>query len=159
MRKPVRFFLITSAAILAVAGVCGFFVFHVTCDPAAHAAARDGDLMAWMRCEFRLTDAQYAEILRLHEAHSERCALHCAAVQKAREQAASARCSGDSAALAQALEAERDATAICEAATEAHVRRVAAVMSPEDGSRYLAMVLPRLSKMDHRDPDSPFRDR
>lgn len=158
MRVTVRYFLLTSAAIVGLAVACGFFVFHVTCDPQAHAAARDGDVMEWMRCEFHLTDAQYAEILKLHDAHSEECARHCAAVQSARAQIAEARKADDAQALAKAELVERDAGAVCEAATEAHVRRVAAVMSPEDGARYLAMVLPRLSRLDHQGPESPLLD-
>ncbi len=156
MRISVRYFLFTLVAVLAIAAACGFFVFHVTCDPKAHAAARNGDVMEWMRCEFHLTQAQYAEILRLHETHSERCVLHCAAVQEARERIAAARQADDAAALAKAEAAERDADAVCVAATEAHVRRVAAVMGPEEGARYLALVLPRLSQLDHRGPEGPL---
>ena len=37
----------------------------------------------------------------------------------------------------------------CETAITAHVRQVAALMAPEQGRRYLALVLPRIAEFDH----------
>ncbi len=108
--------------------------------------------MEWMRCEFRLTDAQYAAILKLHEEHAVVCAGHCAAVGDAREKLSAARRAGDSAALAAAEREQREAEAVCRTSVEAHVRQVASLMAPAEGARYLQMVLPRLAALDHAGP-------
>jgi hypothetical protein len=39
---------------------------------------------------------------------------------------------------------------VCENAIAVHVREVAAQMSPDQGQRYLALVLPRIAGFDHR---------
>ena len=38
----------------------------------------------------------------------------------------------------------------CETAITRHVRQVAALMSPEDGQRYLALILPKIADFDHQ---------
>ncbi len=147
-----RYFWLTLGLVAALAGGCWYVFFNAACDPRLHAAAETGDVMAWMRCEFRLTAAQSAAIARLHEEHGGACAVHCAAVGAARERLQAARRAGDAAAIAAAEQEEQAAAATCRASTEAHVRRVAALMSPEQGERYLRMVLPRLADLDHRGP-------
>lgn len=154
-----RHFWTTIALLLGVAAGCWFGFFRAHCDHHTHVAARAGDTMEWLRCEFHLSDAQHAAILRLHAEQNVVCAQHCALVAEAREQVAGARRAGDTAALAAATARERDAEAICRASTEAHVRRVAAMMTPEHGQRYLAMVLPRLAALDHNGPPSVTLDR
>jgi hypothetical protein len=41
---------------------------------------------------------------------------------------------------------------LCEGAIAAHVRKVASLMSPDDGRRYLALVLPKIANFDHTAP-------
>ena len=147
-----RHFWATLAVSGGIALLCWFGFFRANCDPAAHAAAREGDTLAWLRCEFRLTETQYAEIRRLHAAHRVVCVGHCDAVRVVRERLAAARRAGDAPASAAAERDERAAVEVCRIATEAHVRQVAAVMGPEEGRRYLAMVLPRLAQLDHQGP-------
>ena len=129
-------FLITLGLAL-VAGVVGFGVFFVLGDNRAiHAAAREGDAMAWLRVEFRLTDAQYASIRKLHQDYAVACSQHCAAIMEARERKAPA---GEIAAL----------ETVCVEAMTGHFRQVAALMAPEQGERYLATVLPRIAGYQH----------
>jgi len=154
-----RYWWITLGLVLALAAGAGMACYHFSCDHTAHAAARDGDVMNWMRHEFCLSDAQYAEILRLHETHSEVCARHCAAVRLAREQLDEARGRGVPGALNAAEQELRRTEEVCWASTEEHVRRVAAVMAPDSGARYLALVLPRLAALDHEGPPSPSLSR
>lgn len=55
--------------------------------------------------------------------------------------------------LVAAAEAERtlqQLRATCESAITTHVHQVAAVMSPADGKRYLALVLPKIADFDHQ---------
>jgi hypothetical protein len=154
-----RHFWTTLALALGVAAGSWFAFFRAHCDPDAHVAARGGDTMEWMRCEFRLTEAQHAEIVRLHNQHGVVCAEHCALVGAARERLAAARRAGAAAAIAAAADDQKKAEAVCRASTEEHVRRVAAVMAPEQGKRYLAMVLPRLAGLDHLGPPNVTLDR
>lgn len=154
-----RYRWITLGLVLAVAAGAGLTCYHFSCDRTAHAAARDGDVMIWMRHEFCLSEAQYVAVLRLHEEHSVVCAQHCAAVRTARAQLTEAARRGEAAAVIAAQQELQRTEEVCRASTEAHVRRVAAAMAPEQGSRYLAMVLPRLSSLDHEGPPSPRLDR
>lgn len=154
-----RYLWLTLGVVLALAGAGGLACYHFSCDRTAHAAARDGDVMLWMRHEFCLGDAAYAEILRLHAEHSTVCAQHCAAVRAARVRLAEAQARGDASATTAAGQELKRTEEICRASTEAHVRRVAAVMGPAQGARYLGMVLPRLSALDHEGPPSPRLER
>jgi hypothetical protein len=154
-----RYLWLTLGLVLALGAGAGLACYHFSCDPMAHAAARDGDVMVWMRHEFCLGDGQYAEVLRLHEEHSMVCAQHCAAVRAARGRLVEAQALGEASAIADAALKLRRTAEVCRASTEAHVRRVAAAMAPEQGARYLALVLPRLAALDHQGPPSPSLDR
>lgn len=130
-------FLITLAVALAVC-LAAFGVTYLTGgDPAMRTAAREGDAMAWLRVEFRLDDAQFAAIKRLHEDYSVECGRHCAAIMEARERKAPA---PEIAALEK----------VCVDAMTGHFRQVAARMPPAQGERYLAVVLPRIAGYSHQ---------
>jgi hypothetical protein len=127
---------ITFAVLLAAAGVA-FGAFYVMNDaPAIRRAADEGDAMAWLRAEFHLTDAQFAAIRRLHDDYAVVCTRHCRAIMLARQRQAPA---PEIARLEQT----------CVDAMSAHFRQVAALMPPEEGKRYLAIVLPRVAGYDH----------
>ncbi|MBK8475564.1 MAG: hypothetical protein IPL39_04435 [Opitutaceae bacterium] len=157
--NPRRYLWLTLGLVLALAGGGGLACYHFSCDRTAHAAARDGDVMLWMRHEFCLGDVAYAEILRLHQEHSAVCAQHCEGVRAARTRLAEAQAGGDAAAVDAAVLELARTEAVCRASTEAYVRRVAAVMEPAQGARYLGMVLPRLSALDHEGPPNPHLQR
>lgn len=128
--------LITLLVALA-ASVAAFGVgYAVNCQPALHRAARERDAMAWLRTEFRLNDAQYASIKKLHDDYGVVCGEHCMAIMGAKKRNASAT---EVAALEK----------ICVDAMTQHFERVAALMPAEQGSRYLATVLPRVKGYDH----------
>lgn len=158
-RNSRRYWWITLGVVLALAAAVWGACYHFSCDRTAHAAARDGDVMTWMRHEFCLSDSQYTAILQLHEEHSVVCAQHCADVRAARQALETATARGEVPAVAIAAQELRRTEEVCRTSTEAHVRRVAAKMDPAAGVRYLAMVLPRLSGLDHKGPPSPSLDR
>jgi hypothetical protein len=101
------------------------------------AALRNRDAMAWMRAEFHLSEAQFTAIRKLHEDYREQCAGHCSAIMAAERR-------GAAAAEIAALEKT------CTDAMGGHFRRVADLMPPGQGTRYLAIVLPRVADYDHR---------
>lgn len=124
-----------------LAGICGlsYGAFYLMSrEPAAvQKAMRDGDALAWLRTEFHLDIEQYAAIKKLHEDYGKVCAGHCAAIMAAQQR-------GAPAAEIAALEKT------CVTAMTEHFKRVAALMPPGEGERYLAIVLPRIADFDHR---------
>ncbi len=145
-----KYLLGTLAVLVLVAAATGFVSYRLSCDPALHAAATKGAAMEWLRADFHLSDAQFAEIQQLHAAYAGTCEAHCRMIQeatKARNELAAA--GGDQAAMAATNSKLQEVRLVCETAITAHVRKVAALMSPEDGRRYLAMVLPKIADFDH----------
>lgn len=145
-----RYLLGTAALIALLAAATGFTGYRLCSDPALHAAAARGDTMEWLRADFHLTDAQLAQVRRMHEAYAGTCEEHCRRIQEAtRARATLEAARGDRAAMEAADARVRELRAACEGALTAHVRTVAALMSPEDGRRYLSLVLPRIAAFDH----------
>lgn len=129
--------LLITLCLAMTAGAGAFGVFYVISDNRAmHAAAKEGDGMAWLRAEFQLSEAQFTTIRRRHEDYSFVCGEHCAAIMAARERQAPP-------AEVAALEKT------CVDAMTVHFRGVAALMPPNQGERYLAMVLPRVAGYAH----------
>jgi len=131
-----RNLLLTAALAAAVAAGAFGVAYLVSGDRALRVAAREGDALAWLRVEFKLDDARFAAVTRLHEEFSIECSAHCAAIVAARERSAPP---GEVAAL----------EAHCVAAMTTHFRQVATLMEPAQGERYLALVLPRIRGHTH----------
>ncbi len=129
-------FWLTLVVVIAAAAVSFGIFFAMNDDPAIRRAAREGDAMAWLRAEFKLDDAQFAAIKQLHDDYGLVCSRHCAAIMAAKRRHAPA---AEVAALEQT----------CVNAMTEHFRRVAALMPPGQGERYLAIVLPRVSQYQH----------
>ena len=124
--------------VVLAAGALSYGVFYTMNDaPAVRQAAREGDAMAWLRVEFHLTAAQFAAIKKLHDDYGLQCSEHCRAIMDARRRGASPT---EQAALEK----------ICVDAMTEHFRKVAALMSPGEGDRYLAIVLPRVGDYGHQ---------
>ena len=114
----------------------GFYALNR--EPAAvRNAARTGDAMEWLQAEFKLTPAQFAAIKQLHDQYGQICSRHCSMIMAAQQR-------GAPKVEIAALESE------CVRSMTEHFKRVAALMSPAEGKRYLAMVLPRIQDYDHR---------
>jgi hypothetical protein len=130
---------IVTVLVALAAGVVSFGAFYaVNREPAGmKAAARERDSMEWLRVEFKLTDDQYAAIKQLHAQYGSICAEHCSAIMAAQKRNAP---HAEVAALENA----------CVQSMTEHFHRVATLMSPGEGERYLALVLPRVQDYDHR---------
>jgi hypothetical protein len=123
--------------LVAAAGAAGFGFYLLSRNSELAAEARRGDTMAWLQTEFRLDGAQFAAIDRLHRAYNQTCARHCMAIMDARRRNAPA----------PEIKALEDT---CVQSMTDHFRRVAAIMPPGQGERYLALVLPRISGYNHQ---------
>jgi hypothetical protein len=131
-------FLFTLGILVAAAGLSYGIFYTVSREPAAvRQALHERDALAWLRTEFKLSDAQLTAIKELHETYREACAVHCAKIMDAQNR-------GAPAAEVAALEKT------CVTAMTEHFKRVAALMPPGQGERYLAIVLPRIADFDHR---------
>lgn len=129
--------LITLGIALGLCAVSFGAFYAINREPAAlRRAAREGDAMAWLRTEFRLDEAQFSAIEKLHADFEKECAVHCSAIAAANRRHASA-----------AEIAGLEST--CVQAMTDHFHRVASLMPPGQGERYLAIVMPRIADYDH----------
>jgi hypothetical protein len=134
----VKNWIVTLIVAVAAAAISFGVFYSVNCEPAAlRAAAREGDAMEWLRVEFKLNDAQFAAIRKLHDEYGTVCATHCAAIVAAQKRSAPR-------AEVAALESE------CVRSMTEHFHRVAALMPAGQGERYLAIVMPRILDYDHQ---------
>ena len=144
-------YLLGTVAIVSLLAVGTAYVgYRMNCDPALHAAVAKGDTMEWLRADFHLTDEQFSAIRQVHASYAGTCEEHCRMIQEAtRARNALAAAAGKPAAIDAANAEIQRMRQVCEGAIEDHVRRVAALMSSEEGRRYLALVLPKIANFDH----------
>jgi hypothetical protein len=135
----VRYFLCTLGLLVLGAGAAGYAGYRFSRNAALAEAASRRDTMAWLRTEFHLDPARYAAIVRMHRAYDAVCARHCQAIMAAEDRHATPAEIGE-------------LKSACVRAMTGHFRRVAAMMPPGEGARYLAIVLPRIADYDHRGP-------
>ncbi len=137
--------------LVALALIAGFLGYRAGCDPTLREAARQGDVMTWLKREFHLTDQQYAAIEKLHREYTGSCDEHCRMIQEAMKMREALRATQpvDTTAVAAADQRVRELSTRCETALLRHLEQVAALMSPEDGRRYLETVRPFVAKFNH----------
>lgn len=98
--------------------------------------------LAWLKQEFKLSDAEFARITALHEAYLPQCGQRCLVIeeQNAKLKELLAKDATVTPEI-QNLLAERAKTrAQCEAEMLKHFQEVSRAMPPEQGRRYLAWV-------------------
>ena len=146
-----RYLLGTWALLAFAAASIGLMCYRLNTDSALHAAVQQRDAMEWLRMDFHLDDGQFSAIKKLHEAYAPSCAEHCRLIQEATKmrEALKSAGRGDPAEVTAAEARLQELRTVCETAITRHVRQVAAEMSPVEGARYLALVLPKISNFDH----------
>jgi Spy/CpxP family protein refolding chaperone len=147
--------LVTTIVLLAAAaGATGFVAFQAASDAEVSRALAKQDAMEWLRADFKLTDAQFAAIKKLHDAYSVVCEEHCREIMRAvrARNELKAAPQADTPAIATAERRVEELRLVCESAIATHVRECAAQMSPEAGQRYLALILPKIKDFDHQAP-------
>jgi NAD(P)-dependent dehydrogenase (short-subunit alcohol dehydrogenase family) len=102
--------------------------------------AGSGDDLAWLRREFRLSDAEMQRIRQLHEGYLPKCHANCAliAAKKQELQAVLDRAQGMTPEAQQELAEVAALRAQCQANMLGHFYEVSRAMPPEQGRRYLA---------------------
>jgi hypothetical protein len=134
-----RSLLILLAMVLAGAAIAGAS-YLLGCRICARQLAGSGDDLAWLRREFRLSDAEMQRIRQLHEGYLPKCRENCAriAAKKKELQAALDRAQGMTPEAQQKLAEVAALRAQCQANMLGHFYKVSQAMPPEQGRRYLA---------------------
>ncbi len=136
------------ALIVAVLGSAFAYCLYFYCatQPVQAMLTKPAGEMEWLRGEFELNDAQFAKIKALHEAYMPRCALMCQRIAEANSKVDSL-VDRNQAVTPEIESALKNASLVQEECREkmlAHIYAAGAVMNPESGGRYLAMMKPRL---------------
>jgi hypothetical protein len=138
--------LVFVALVLAVAGTAYAVTYYFG------ASRRPEGEWTWMRREFHLNPAQLARIQDLQAAYKPTCVAGCARIMAARKDVDRLERDGlrDSPAYFAAIRQWQENRRSCNEACFRHLLAVAAVMSPAEGRRYLAMMTPRIQTPEHR---------
>lgn len=131
-------FILLGALALGLAIFAGsYFVGQRTC---MMCESQPADDLAWLRTEFRLSDAEMARIRELHEGYLPQCAEMCAKIAAKKSELESALGNGTNlTAEAQSKLSElAELRAQCQAQMLQHFITVSQTMPPEEGQRYLA---------------------
>ncbi|HWQ93649.1 MAG TPA: periplasmic heavy metal sensor [Clostridia bacterium] len=138
MKKPGLILLL--GLLVAVVAFAGFYLVGT-------AASRDlmrepQPELAWLKKEFKLSDAEFARISALHEAYLPQCAERCRRIeeQNAKLQALLAAAGAVTPEVEQAIAQRARMRADCEAEMLKHFLEVSRTMPPAQGQRYLAWV-------------------
>jgi hypothetical protein len=143
MKRLASFFLL----IIAVAATAYGVTYYLN-------TRRTEDQWTWLRREFHLSATQFAHIQALHAAYQPVCANHCKRIMAVQQRIAALELAGakESPDYGAALKEWDAVKHECNEATWQHLRRVAAEMNPDEGSRYLALMVPHITQFDHREP-------
>ena len=135
MRRSLTLVIAMLLAGVAIAG--GSYLLG--CRICARQFATSGDDLAWLRREFRLSDAEMQRIRQLHEGYLPKCHENCAliAAKKKELQAALDRAQGMTPEARQKLDEVAALRAKCQANMLGHFYEVSQAMPPEQGRRYL----------------------
>lgn len=145
MKSGTRLLLLLGMLCLAAAS--GYFLVKPWSTGLARGPAdADSSGLQWLQKEYALTDTQFERIKQEHDTYHPRCMEMCEEIRLANARVAELL--GRSTAMTPEVETalkEAEATyARCRATMLAHVYRVAALMPPEAGRRYIQDVAPRL---------------
>ena len=132
--------ILLAGLVLSTAAFSGFYYLGTA---SCRALASDPQPeLAWLKKEFKLSDAEYARITKLHEAYLPQCAQRCMRIAEENRKLEQLLSQASSITPEiQSVLAERAKTrANCEAEMLNHFLEVSRTMPPEQGRRYLQWV-------------------
>jgi hypothetical protein len=126
--------------LLSVAAFAGFYYLG-TASCREMMSERQPEL-AWLKKEFKLTDADFNRIVKLHEAHLPQCAQRCMRIAELNDKLEQlvAKASTVTPEIQTVLAERAKMRADCEAEMLSHFLAVSRMMPPEQGQRYLEWV-------------------
>jgi hypothetical protein len=100
--------------------------------------------LTWLRADLKLSDAQFAEVSRLHAAYRPKCEAMCMEIAKARHdlEATTLRNREMSAEVQAAIQKHAETRARCRQEMLRHMYETAAVLDASQSARYLETMLP-----------------
>jgi hypothetical protein len=133
------------AVLLAGIVVCAAAFGGVYCwgtAPARRLMREEEPELAWLKAEFKLSDAEMTRITQLHEAYLPQCRERCRLVEEQNERLDHllARAEGMTSEIREVLAERARIRAECEAEMLRHFLAVSHTMPPEQGRRYLEWV-------------------
>ena len=126
--------------VVSTAAFSGFYYFGTA---SCRALARDPQPeLAWLKKEFKLSDAEFARIVKLHEAYLPQCAQRCLRIaeQNRKLEQLLSQASSLTPEIQNVLAERAKTRADCEAEMLQHFLEVSRTMPPEQGRRYLEWV-------------------
>ncbi len=141
--------------ILLCGGVLGALAFalaywHVVQPHGEGSPERSG--LAWLRNDFSLSEAQFTEVCRMHDAYVPRCAELCRRIEAKNVEIGRLVASGNAVSpeLERALTESGQLRIECQKAMLEHFYNVSRAMPPEEGRRYLQKMFESTSLRSHR---------
>lgn len=125
----------------------GYFTYYqCVTKPTREMLTRVGGEIEWLRDEYRLSDAQFNRIRKLHDEYAPQCDLLCEKIGKANARLAQLiKTNGTFTPELDAAVTECFAVqAECRRALLRHIYEVGAEMSPKEGARYVQMMTARI---------------
>jgi Spy/CpxP family protein refolding chaperone len=145
-----------SASILAAGlllGVAAYICFYAA-GTASHPAMSSGDVpeTAWLKREFRLSDADFKRITELHAAYQPQCAEMCRRIdaKNAELEELLSKAATLTPEIELKLEEAGQLRVQCQKNMLRHFLEVSRSMPPEQGARYLAWVTEKTLLPDHK---------
>lgn len=138
-----RLAIVLALAVLAAAGAYAFHFRQQTAD------LRQTDPQLWLKREYALTDAQFDAIRRLEATYRPICNRHCSDYMAAHDRLRALVAGSNSWApgMGEAVADVYRTQMECRRDMLRHAYDVSAIMAPEQGRRYLAMIMANLSLM------------
>ena len=141
-------FIALAALVVTMAGSVGYYRAAVA--PARDLLRQSGGELERLRQEFRLDEAQFAEVRRVHEEYAPRCEAMCARIAAATEKAATLIRGNTTVTweVAAAMQERATVEEECRRAMLEHIYEIAGAMKPEQGRRYVEMMKGRVLASD-----------
>ncbi len=132
--------IIIGGLVLAAVGYACIYLHGTSAQRSVEHSSRPE--LAWLQQEYRLSDAQYAQVMELHNAYAPKCEEMCRMIdaKNAQLQKLLAATNVVTPEINQALVEAAGIRAECESAMLDHFYKVAQTMPPEQGRRYLDWV-------------------
>jgi Spy/CpxP family protein refolding chaperone len=135
--------ILAAGLVLCAAAFCGFYYAGT----APHRGLRHEQTpeLAWLKNEFKLSDAEWSRITKLHEAYQPHCEAMCQRIEEQNAKLRKLLVSGSAmtteieAAVAEAAKLRGE----CQRDMLRHFLEVSQTMPPEQGRRYLAWISER----------------
>jgi len=113
-------------------------------------SSMESDELAWLKAEFKINDSGFEKIVAVHQAHEIQCLEHCRALEASRRRLSklTQKATSVTPEIEAALKADGAVREQCRVSTLRHVYEVSRLMTPDQGQRYVDLMVRRLIEAD-----------